>query len=96
MKDKILLTGLPVLTLILGIIWIIWLSTVNYGNEFSGMMVIAWSLLWFVYFVILLITAAIIKAVTQNKTMFKAVLYSFYVTLFVFVVSLLLITFVFS
>ena len=96
MKDKNLLTGLPVLTLILGIIWIIWLSTVNYGNEFSGMMVIAWSLLWFVYFAILLITAAIVKAIKQNKTMFKAILYSFYVVLFVFVVSLLLITFVFS
>lgn len=96
MKDKNLLTGLPVLTFILGIIWIIWLSTVNYGNEFSGMMIIAWSSLWLIYFVVLLITAAIVKAVTQNKTMFKAILYSFYVVLFIFVVSLILITFVYS
>ena len=96
MKAKISLFGLPILTIILGIIWIFWLSTVNYGNEFSGMMIIAWSSLWIVYFLVLLITAATIKAITQNKVMFKAILYSFYVVLFILVVSLLLITFVFN
>ena len=96
MKDKTTLIGLPIFTTILGIIWIIWLSTVNYSNEFSGLMIVTWSLLWLVYFAVLLIIAAIIKVVSKKTIMFKAILFSFYVLLLILIISLLLITFVFS
>ena len=89
MKEKIIIYGLPMLTIILGIIMISSFENKNMrmSNEFTGLMLAFTALMWLVYFVVILITAFVVRKSTGSNFVFTGLLYSVIVFVFIIIIA---------
>ena len=86
MAQKMVIYGLTLLTAILGIIMIIHYSQEYMRSEFAGLGILFWAAGWFIYFLIFIIVAFIVKAASGNSAGLKA----WRLSLVVFVISFIL------